>query len=82
MEALLNHPAGPPLRSALPLKVSKAGKASGSLASSGKTGGAALEHLEQRLDRLEQLVLLVAHQVGVPPQAMTQLLAATSSPPS
>lgn len=80
IEALLSHPDGPPLRTALPLKASKAG--TGTLPASGKAGGAALAQVEQRLDRLEQLVLLIAQQVGVPPQAIAQLLAGTSSPPS
>jgi hypothetical protein len=74
IEALLSHPGGPPLRTALPLKASKAGKATGTLAASGKASGAALAQVEQRLDRLEQLVLLIAQQVGVPHEAIERLL--------
>jgi hypothetical protein len=68
VDALLSHPDGPPLRSALPSKASKSGK------SAPKAGTAELHSLEQRLDRLEQLVLLIAHQVGVPPEAIGRLL--------
>jgi hypothetical protein len=32
---------------------------------------------ERRLDRLERLVLLISRQVGVPPQGIAQLPAAT-----
>ena len=75
VDALLSHPDGPPLRSALP---SKATKGSKSTAGSGKTapkaGTAELYSLEQRLDRLEQLVLLIAQQVGVPAVAIERLL--------
>ena len=84
VDALLSHPAGPPLRSALPVKATKGGKASGKLAASGRSNGKAsgpeLQHLEQRLDRLEQLVALIAQQVEVPPQAIERLL--PSAPPS
>ena len=76
IEALLNHPDGPPPRSALPIKASKGVKATGN------AGGADLQHLEQRLDRLELLVLLIAQQVGVPPEAIAQRLAASPPPPS
>lgn len=76
IEALLNHPDGPPPRSALPIKASKGAKATG------KAGGADLQHLEQRLDRLELLVLLIAQQVGVPPEAIAQRLAVSTPPPS
>ena len=79
IEALLSHPDGPPLRSALP---SKAAKGSKSAAGAGKTafkaGTAELQALEQRLDRLEQLVLLIAQQVGVPPAAIEGLLPAAT----
>jgi hypothetical protein len=40
------------------------------LSASGRGSGAALEHLEQRLDRLEQVPVLVAHHVGVPYKAI------------
>jgi hypothetical protein len=36
--------------------------------------------MEQRLDRLEQLVLLIAQQVGVPPDAITHLLPPAAPP--
>jgi hypothetical protein len=81
VEALLNHPDGPPLRSALPLKATRGGRASGSLAARGKTSGAELQHLEQRLDRLEQLLVLIARQVGVPAEAIAQLATAPSALP-
>jgi len=75
VEALLNHPDGPPLRSALPLKAGKGGKAPGPLATGGKAGGGQLQQIEQRLDRLEQLLVLIAQRVGVPAQALEPLLA-------
>jgi hypothetical protein len=48
----------------------------------GKAGGAELHALEQRLVRLEQLVLLIAQQVGVPPAAIAQLATPASLPPT
>ena len=51
VDALLSHPDGPPPRSAMPSKASKGGK------TAPKAGTAELHSLEQRLDRLEQLVL-------------------------
>ncbi|MCP9848176.1 hypothetical protein KBY86_14955 [Synechococcus sp. Lug-A] len=56
------------MRSALPVNGTKGGKSSGQLAASGrsygmacsKAGGPELQHLEQRLDRTEQLVALIA----------------------
>jgi hypothetical protein len=77
---LLADPNGPPPLSLLPLpktKPTSAGKGTG-----GKAGGAGLQALEQRLDRLEQLVLLIAQQVGVSPEAMTQLAAPPALPPT
>jgi hypothetical protein len=90
VDALLRHPAGPPLRSALPVKAAKGGKASGKLAASGrsdakassKANGPELQHLEQRLDRLERLVLLIAQQVGVPPVAIDRLREGQVLPPT
>ena len=83
VDALLSHPDGPPLRNALP---SKATKGSKSTAGSGKTapkaGTAELHSLEQRLDRLEQLVLLIANQVGVPPEAIAKLTTPAALPPT
>ena len=65
LDALLSHPDGPPLRSALPVKATKGSKggATGSGAT-GKAGAAELQALDQCLDRLEQLMLLIAQQVG------------------
>jgi hypothetical protein len=87
VEALLNHPDGPPLRSALPTKAPKGskgsgGKVAGTLTASRNAGALHLQHLEQRLDRLEQLVVLIAEQVGVPPQAIEQLLPPAGLPPA
>jgi len=74
VEALLQHPDGPPVRSALPLKAGRGGKVSGPVRAHGEASGAELQHLEQRLDRLEQLLVLIAQRVGVPAQAMAHLL--------
>jgi len=68
VDALLSHPDGPPLRNALPSKATKGSK------TAPKAGTAELHSLEQRLDRLEQLVLLIAQQVGVPAEAIERLL--------
>ena len=75
VDALLSHPAGPPLRSALPMKAAKGSKGG---ATGGKAAANDVQALEQRLDRLEQLVLLIAQQVGVPPAAIERLLPPTS----
>jgi hypothetical protein len=72
VDALLSHPDGPPLRSSLPVKATKAGATGGRVTA--KAGGAELQALAQRLDRLEQLVLLIAQQVGVPHEAIERLL--------
>jgi hypothetical protein len=80
---LLADPNGPPPLSLLPLpktKPTSAGKGTG--ATGGKAGSAELQALEQRLDRLEQLVLLIAQQVGVSPEAITQLAAPPALPPT
>jgi hypothetical protein len=72
-DLLLADPHGLLPLSLLPLAKSKptsSGKSTGS-----KAGGAELQVLEQRLVRLEQLVLLIAQQVGVSPEAITQLAA-------
>ena len=50
------------------------------LDASGKGSCAALEHLEQRLDRLEQMPVLVAHHVGVPDEAIKRLLPPAAPP--
>ena len=47
-----------------------------------KAGARDLLPLEQRLDRLEQLVLLIAQQVGVPPEAIEGLAIPPALPPS
>jgi hypothetical protein len=78
VDALLSHPDGPPLRSALPVKATKGNKG----AATGKAGAAELQALEQRLDRLEQLVLLIAQQVGVPPAAIARSARPASLPPT
>ncbi|MFN7895258.1 MAG: hypothetical protein ACK5Q6_03730 [Cyanobacteriota bacterium] len=80
IDALLSHPDGPPLRSSLPVKATKAGATGGRVTA--KAGGAELQALAQRLDRLEQLVLLIAQQVGVPPAAIAQLATPASLPPT
>jgi hypothetical protein len=83
IDALLSHPEGPPLRSALPVKATKGNKGgtTGGRVMA-KAGGAELQALEQRLIRLEQLVLLIAQQVGVPPAAIAQLATPVSIPPT
>lgn len=81
VEALLTHPDGPPLRSALPLKAGRGGMAPAPLATGGKAGGGQLQQIEQRLDRLEQLLVLIAQRVGVPPEAIDQLASAPSPLP-
>ena len=81
VDALLSHPDGPPLRSALPSKATKGSKSpAGAGKTAPKTGTAELQALEQRLDRLEQLVLLIAQQVSVAPEAITRLLPPAASP--
>ena len=79
IDALLRHPEGPPLHSDLPLKAASPRKGG---TTAGKPAAAELQHLEQRLDRLEQLVVLIARQVGVPPQAITQLPGPPALPPA
>ena len=77
---LLADPNGPPPLSLLPPPKTKA--TSGGKGAGGKAGGAELQALEQRLVRLEQLVLLIAQQVGVSPEAITQLAAPPALPPT
>lgn len=78
VDALLSHPSGPPLRSTLPRKATKGSKSNKSAAIGGKaatkTSAPDLQAFGQRLDRLEQLVLLIAQQVGVSPEAIERLL--------
>jgi hypothetical protein len=79
---LLADPNGPPPLSLLPppkTKTALGGKATG--ATGGKAGTAELQALEQRLVRLEQLVLLIAQQVEVPQDAIERLLP-PAAPPS
>ena len=68
---LLADPNGPPPLALLPPAKTKptGGKTTGS-----KARPAEFQALEQRLDRLEQLVLLIAHHVGVPHEAIERLL--------
>ena len=80
---LLADPNGPPPLSLLPPPKTKpptGGKATG--ATGGKAGTAELQALEQRLARLEQLVLLIAQQVGVPSAAIAQLTTPAALPPT
>ncbi len=69
---LLADPNGPPPLSLLPPPQSK--PTAGGKGTGGMAGGAELQALEQRLVRLEQLVLLIAQQVGVAPDAIARLL--------
>ena len=82
VEALLSHPDGPPRRSTLPLKGTKGSQRTKNAAVGGKaatkTSAPDLQPLEQRLDRLEHLVLLIAQQVGVSPKAIEGILAPVS----
>jgi hypothetical protein len=82
IDALLSHPDGPPLRSALPVNATKGTKnPSGSGKAASKANTSDLQTVEQRLERLEHLVLLIAHQVGVSPEAITRLAAPPALPP-
>ena len=69
---LLADPNGPPPLSLLPPSKTKA--TAGGKGTGGKAGATELQALEQRLVRLEQLVLLIAQQVGVPHEAIERLL--------
>ena len=83
IELLLSHPDGPPLRSVLPIKTTKGSKSGAGARKPGtKAAAAELQALEQRLDRLERLVVLIAQQVGVPPEAIAQLLTTPALPPT
>jgi len=78
---LLADPNGPPPLSLLPPpkpKPPSGGKDTGS--TGGKAGTAELHALEQRLVRLEQLVLLIAQQMGVSPDAIERLPPAALPP--
>lgn len=77
---LLADPNGPPPLSLLPppkTKTPSGGKGTGG---TGKAGTAELQALEQRLVRLEQLVLLIAQQVGVAPEAIARFLPPAAPP--
>ena len=77
---LLADPNGPPPLSLLPppkTKTPSGGKGTGG---TGKAGTAELQALEQRLVRLEQLVLLIAQQVGVAPEPIARLLPPDAPP--
>jgi hypothetical protein len=83
VDLLFNHPDGPPLRSALPVKATKRAKdAAGGGRPTPKAGPAQLQAVEQRLDRLEQLVRLIAQKVGVSPEAIAQLASPPALPPA
>ena len=71
---LLADPNGPPPLSLLPPPNTNAASGGKGRGGTGKVGTAELQALEQRLVRLEQLVLLIAQQVGVAPDAITRLL--------
>jgi len=75
---LLADPNGPPPLSLLPRPKTK--PTSSGMGTGGKAGATELQALEQRLARLEQLVLLIAQQVGVSPEAITQLAAPPALP--
>jgi hypothetical protein len=77
---LLADPNGPPPLSLLPPPKTKAPSAGKGTGATGKAGPAELQALEQRLVRLEQLVLLIAQQVGVPQDAITRLLPPAAPP--
>jgi len=80
---LLADPNGPPPLSLLPPpKTKPPSDVKGTRATGGKAGTAELQAMEQRLARLEQLVLLIAQQVGVPPEAIAQLVAPAALPPT
>jgi hypothetical protein len=79
---LLADPNGPPPLSLLPPPKTKAPSAGKGTGATGGKAGTELQALEQRLVRLEQLVLLIAQQVGVSPEAITQLAAPPALPPT
>jgi hypothetical protein len=66
-----SRPNGPPPLSLLPPPKTK--PPSGKKTTGSKARPAELQALEQRLVRLEQLVLLIAQQVGVPHEAIERL---------
>lgn len=80
VNALLSHPDGPPPLSALPIKSSKGSKGGATSGKAiGKAGASEPQALEQRLDRL---ALLIAPQMGVSPDAITQLAVPPALPPT
>ena len=81
VDALLSHPDGPPLCSTLPIKAIKGSKGGAPGGKGAANAGATeLKAMEQRLDRMEQLVLLIAQQVGLPPDAIARLLPPAAPP--
>jgi hypothetical protein len=77
---LLADPNGPPPLSLLPPPKTKAASGGKGPGGTGKAGTAELQALEQRLVRLEQLVLLIAQQVGVASEAIERLLPPAAPP--
>ena len=77
---LLADPNGPPPLSLLPPPKTKAASGGKGTGGTGKAGTAELQALEQRLVRLEQLVLLIAQQVGVAPEAIERWLPPAAPP--
>ena len=77
---LLADPNGPPPLSLLPPPKTKASSGGKGPGGTRKAGTAELQALEQRLVRLEQLVLLIAQQVGVAPEAIARLLPPAAPP--
>jgi hypothetical protein len=78
---LLADSNGPPPLSLLPppkTKTPSGGK--GTWGTGGKAGTAELQALEQRLVRLEHLVLLIAQQMGVTPDASERWLPLAAPP--
>jgi hypothetical protein len=76
---LLADPNGPTPLSLLSPPKTKASSDRKVTGGTGQAGTAELQALEQRLVRLEQLVLLIAPQVGVPQDAIEQLLPPAAS---
>lgn len=71
---LLADPNGPlPLALLTPPRPKPSSGGKGTGATGGKAGSAELQALEQHLARLEQLMLLIAQQAGLPQQAIEQI---------
>jgi hypothetical protein len=80
--ALLSCPGGPPLRGSLPAKAQGSARAGSALEARAPHQRPDLVAVEQRLDRLERLVLLIALEVGVPQEAIKALQEPGVLPPS